>query len=271
MNPEIPELPWLWAGSVLYVACAARAWAGAVAARPEPDRWTMRLLLAALAAVVAGIAVRWARLGHGPFFSMFEVLASGLFGLSVVTLFAWRAWPVLRSTAPMTLPVLAMMALWLPLTSPADTFFPPTYETPVLWFHVALGKLFLGFAFAGLGLAGLQLLRDRVRFRDRLPDRQAIDAMAWRIMQIALIFESLMLIAGAVWAQDAWGRWWAWDPLETWAFMTWLLLVGALHARRRWTIGPRLGAGLIVGVFLLAFLTFFGVPFVTVAPHKGAV
>jgi ABC-type transport system involved in cytochrome c biogenesis permease subunit len=80
-----------------------------------------------------------------------------------------------------------------------------------------------------------------------------------------------MLIAGAVWAQDAWGRWWAWDPLETWAFLTWLLLVGAFHARRTWRVGPRAGAWLILAVFVLAFFTFFGVPFVSVAPHKGAI
>jgi hypothetical protein len=45
------------------------------------------------------------------------------------------------------------------------------------------------------------------------------------------VFDTLMLIVGAVWAQDAWGRYWAWDPLETWAFASWLALAAALHAR----------------------------------------
>jgi ABC-type transport system involved in cytochrome c biogenesis permease subunit len=74
-----------------------------------------------------------------------------------------------------------------------------------------------------------------------------------------------------VWAQDAWGRYWAWDPLETWAFLTWLLLVGGLHARQSMRLQPATGAWLVVAVFVVAFLTFFGVPFVSVAPHKGAV
>jgi ABC-type transport system involved in cytochrome c biogenesis permease subunit len=90
-------------------------------------------------------------------------------------------------------------------------------------------------------------------------------------MLAALVFHSLMLIAGAVWAQDAWGRFWAWDPLETWAFVTWLALAAAVHARLTWRIGPRSGALLIAAVFVIAFLTFFGVPFVSLAPHKGAV
>jgi ABC-type transport system involved in cytochrome c biogenesis permease subunit len=105
----------------------------------------------------------------------------------------------------------------------------------------------------------------------RMPGDAALDALAWRFMLAALVFESLMLIAGAVWAQDAWGRFWAWDPLETWAFVTWLALAAAVHARITWRVGPRQGALMIAAVFVIAFLTFFGVPFVSLAPHKGAV
>jgi len=271
MGIDQPELPWLWAGCTCFVAAAVRAWVCALRSGSGDDRWCLRLLALALALVAVGIGQRWMRLGHGPFLNMFEILASSLFSLGTVVLIASHRSSVLRGAAPVTLGVLAVIASWLPMTSSADTFFPPTYETPVLWFHVLLGKLFLGFALAATGLAGVQLLRGRLAFADRLPAPKALDALAWRLMQVALMFESLMLIAGALWAQDAWGRWWAWDPLETWAFLTWLLLVGALHARQRWAIGPQVGAGLIVAVFALAFLTFFGVPFISVAPHKGAV
>ena len=124
------------------------------------------------------------------------------------------------------------------------------------------------------GLAGVVLARLSGRGRRwfaHLPADASLDALAWRFMLAALVFESLMLVAGAVWAQDAWGRFWAWDPLETWAFITWLALVAAVHARITWRVGPRQGALMIAAVFAIAFLTFLGVPFVTVAPHKGAV
>jgi ABC-type transport system involved in cytochrome c biogenesis permease subunit len=88
---------------------------------------------------------------------------------------------------------------------------------------------------------------------------------------VAFVFHSGMLIAGAVWAQDAWGRYWAWDPLETWAFGTWLAMVFALHARVSLNLAITPQRLLLVGVFLLAFLTFFGIPFISIAPHKGAV
>ena len=58
---------------------------------------------------------------------------------------------------------------------------------------------------------------------------------------------------------------------ETWAFLTWLALSAAVHARLFWRLQPHAGALMILGVFVIAFLTFFGVPFVSLAPHKGAV
>ena len=100
----------------------------------------------------------------------------------------------------------------------------------------------------------------------RLPRPEALEELAFRFMAIGFVFETLMLVSGAIWAQDAWGRYWAWDPLETWAFLTWLSLAAFLHARVAFRIGPRASALMILGVFALAFLTFFGVPFVSTAP-----
>ena len=249
-----------------------RAWARPVRAGVAADPWPWHLMHAALALLAAGIALRWVRLGHGPFLNMFEILASSLFSLGVVFSLLARRLPLLRATAPLVLALLALMAAWLLRTEAVDSFFPPTYETPMLWVHVLMGKVFLGCALGGLGVAAALLLRARLPRRlPALPDDAVLDALAWRLMAVALLFETLMLIAGAVWAQDAWGRWWAWDPLETWAFLTWLLLVGAFHARRTWRVAPRAGAWLILAVFVLAFFTFFGVPFVSVAPHKGAI
>jgi ABC-type transport system involved in cytochrome c biogenesis permease subunit len=269
-----PELPWLWAGVACVCVATALAWRAVLAApmpMPRVARWPW--LDAGVALVAIGIAVRWQRLGHGPFLDLFEILASSLFSLGLIAACAFRCHALLRAAAPPVLTLLALLALWLLRTDVADTHFPPTYDTPVLWFHVLLGKVFLGCALLALGLASALLLR-RVRparWLVALPSDERLDALAWRVMQVALLFESLMLIAGAVWARDARGRYWAWDPLETWAFLTWLLLVTGLHARRSLRLSPATGAGLVLAVFALAFLTFFGVPFVSVAPHKGAV
>ena len=274
-----PDTLALYLGALLVCSSALLAWRAAVlTAGASPAVRLPALALGvhdlALAALALGIALRWSRLGHGPFLNMFEILASNLLSLGLTwRLFSLRL-PVLRDSAPVVLALLATMAAWLLTCNPADTLLPATYEMPILWVHVAMGKIFLGCALVATGLAGVLLARGSARgqrwFR-RMPADATLDYLAWRFMLAALVFESLMLIAGAVWAQDAWGRFWAWDPLETWAFVTWVALAAAVHARITWKLGPRAGALMIFGVFAIAFLTFFGVPFVSLAPHKGAV
>jgi ABC-type transport system involved in cytochrome c biogenesis permease subunit len=86
----------------------------------------------------------------------------------------------------------------------------------------------------------------------------------------AFICHSFMLVAGAVWAHSAWGHYWSWDPLETWTLVTWLMLGGTLHARATFRNMPQgMGHVLVLAAFAVAFLTFFGVPFFSIAPHKG--
>jgi ABC-type transport system involved in cytochrome c biogenesis permease subunit len=167
-----------------------------------------------------------------------------------------------------------MLMAWLVVSSPVEGRLPPTYHTLWLYVHVAFGKVFLGSALVAVGLSGVVLLRAAglapAGF-GALPGAAQLEELAFRFMVLAFVFETLMLVAGAIWAQDAWGRYWAWDPLETWSFLTWLALAFFLHLRTSVKLAPQLGACAIIGLFVLAFLTFFGVPFVSTAPHKGAI
>lgn len=265
-----PELPWMWAGAILYAVTTAQVLAG-VALRQARAKLTLTLLLLAMALIAAGIIERWLRIGHGPLFSMFEALSSSLLSLSTVFAVAYWRLPLLRASAVVILPLLLVMACWLVAANPADTHFLPSFNTPWLWAHLLMGKLFLGMCLAGVGLGGVILLRHSklARWFYNAPPDAVLDQMAWRFMGVALVFESLMLIAGAVWAQDAWGRYWDWDPLETAAFITWLALAAGLHVRSSYRTSPWIGALMIIVVFILAFLTFFGVPFVSMAVHQG--
>jgi ABC-type transport system involved in cytochrome c biogenesis permease subunit len=139
---------------------------------------------------------------------------------------------------------------------------------------VGLGKIFLALLLAGVGLGGVMILRRTGRgqawFRAMPPDT-VVDKLAWRLMMLALVFDSLMLITGAVWAQDAWGRYWAWDALETSAFITWLCLAVGLHVRLTYQVPPWVSGAIIIGIFAMAFSTYFGAPYLSPAAHKGVV
>lgn len=240
----------------------------------SPKRAVLALLAAGLALHAVSLGLRWQRTGGGPFITMFEILGSNVWSLTLVFTLAYARFPAVRPGAAVVLPLVLVMAAWMLATDPTPGHQPATYRTAWLWVHVGLGKVFLGLVLVAVGLAGAILLRRagvRSPLLDRLPASASLEVLAFRFMVAGFLFESLMLVAGAIWAQDAWGRYWAWDPLETWAFATWLSLAGYIHARLAWRLGPAAGAAMVVGVFAIAFLTFFGVPFVSTAPHKGAV
>jgi cytochrome c biogenesis factor len=232
--------------------------ASALALRRE--RVALALLGGALALHTLSLALRWQALGHGPFTTLHEILSSNLWSLALV--FALAAWalPAVRGALAIATPVWLLLLAWLLVTSGAPGHFPPTYDTMLLYLHTLVGKLYLGLLLVAVALA-LRAWRAQ----------PALDELAHRFAAFAFVFETLMLIVGAVWAMDAWGRYWAWDPLESWAFVSWLALAAALHARATFRPQPKWHALWLAGSFVLAFLTFFGVPFLSTAPHKGAI
>ena len=267
------ELKFLWTALVVYVVAGS---IGIVAAilKKRPERTVLVLMLTGLVLHTISIALRWDRLGHGPFVTMFEILSSNVWSMMLAFSIAYWRIPSIRPSAAVVMPVLFMVMGWLMMTNPGEGHLPPTYHTIWLYIHIGFGKVFFGAVLVALGLSGVILSRRTAfgagRF-ERLPADDRLGELAFRCMAIGFVFETLMLIAGAIWAQDAWGRYWAWDPLETWAFLTWLVLAFSLHARFTLKLSPRAGSLLVVAVFVVAFLTFFGVPFISTSAHKGAV
>jgi ABC-type transport system involved in cytochrome c biogenesis permease subunit len=267
------ELQLLWSALLLYTLAGSTAIGITVLAK-RFERLILAMIVTGLAAHALSLGLRWERLGHGPFITMFEILSSNIWSLLLIFSLAYWRVPAIRPAAAVVLPILFVMMAWLLVTNPVAGHYPPTYRTLWLYVHVLFGKVFLGSVLVAVGIAGLILLRRAGVCTARLTqlsDDARMENLAFRFMALGFMFHTLMLIAGAIWAQDAWGRYWAWDPLETWSFATWVALAFYVHLRVTVRLKPHHGAALILGVFVLAFLTFFGVPFVSSAPHKGAV
>lgn len=261
--------PWLLIALALYVG-------GAVAALVARGRteYIAPMVLVGLALVCHSVSIvaRWERLGHGPYVNLFEVLSSNVWSLHVAVLVACLAIRAIRPSLTTVLPVLQILVVWLLLLTPTDSEAPVTYATVWLAVHVWLGKIFLGCLMVAVGVSLVVLARraGAARMFEVMPANAVLDEFVYRFVLVAFIFESLMIIAGAIWAQDAWGRYWAWDPLETSAFVTWLAVIAYLHVRAIRRPPPALSAIMVIGIFALAFSTLFGLPFVSTAPHKGA-
>ncbi len=279
----VAEQPWLYTAMAAYALATVIAIRGIVRARGGAvgaavnrsyEPLVLGLISAGVILLVMALTERWIRIGHGPFVNLFELLMSQLFSLGLVLSVVYWRLPVIRPAVIVVLPMMWVLGIWVLLLEPTASAFPPTYYNKWLWVHVGVGKFFLAFSLMGSGVAGVILLRKVSRlaplFRHMPPD-SVLDHVAWRFMLLALIFESLMLIAGAVWAQDAWGRYWAWDALETSSFLNWLLLGAAIHARLTYRIPIHIGAIAILGIFVFAFMTYFGTPFFSEAAHKGVI
>jgi cytochrome c-type biogenesis protein CcsB len=106
--------------------------------------------------------------------------------------------------------------------------------------------------------------------RRLVPSAAGLDRLAYRIIALAFPIWTFAVIAGAVWAQEAWGRYWGWDPKETWSFITWVIFAGYLHARATsgWK-GRRAAAIALVG-FASLLVTYYVVNLWIVGLHSYA-
>lgn len=120
---------------------------------------------------------------------------------------------------------------------------PPALDTYWLVLHIMVAVLAVGFLTISFGLSVVQLLQTNrenkvkagntssMRFMSTLPDALRLEDSAYRMAIIGFVFWSFTLIAGSIWAERAWSRYWGWDTKEVWTFVIWVLYAGFIHAR----------------------------------------
>lgn len=108
------------------------------------------------------------------------------------------------------------------------------------------------------------------RIRESLPSLERLDGMMYKTASVTFAMLAMLLITGAIWANESWGRYWGWDAKETGAFVAWLTYAGFLHSRitRGWT-GRRSAYFALVG-FLFILFTYLGVSYLLPGLHSYA-
>ncbi|MGC9021970.1 MAG: cytochrome c biogenesis protein CcsA, partial [Dissulfurimicrobium sp.] len=101
-----------------------------------------------------------------------------------------------------------------------------------------------------------------------LPSKRVMDSLMHQTIVFGFLWLSIGIITGAIWANEAWGTYWSWDPKETWSLITWFVYAIALHARfiKGWT-GRKIAILAIIG-FISVIFTYFGVNFLLSGLHS---
>jgi cytochrome c-type biogenesis protein CcsB len=142
----------------------------------------------------------------------------------------------------------------------------PALQSYWLVLHIIVAVLGTAFFALGFALSGLQLLQSRrerqiaesvpqqFRFLATLPNAKTLENLAYRVNIFGFIAWTFTLIAGSVWAEKAWGRYWGWDTKEVWTFIIWVIYAGYIHARatRGWR-GSRSAWLAIIGFSAVMF------------------
>jgi cytochrome c-type biogenesis protein CcsB len=104
----------------------------------------------------------------------------------------------------------------------------------------------------------------------RLPSAETLDRLSHRVIMFSFPIWTFAIIAGAIWADQAWGRYWGWDPKEIWSFVTWVVYAGYLHARATAGWKGRKAAVISLVAYGSLLFNFFGVNYIFSGLHSYA-
>jgi cytochrome c-type biogenesis protein CcsB len=274
---------------LLYLAVGLLFLAAGLWVSPALNRWARVLFAAGLAAHSAALLGRWWQsyhlaLGHtplahfseklrlvilqAPMSNFYESLVFFAWCLPFLAILTFRRY--LRDYLGTVVTIAACLLLAYASLGGVDSRIKPlmpALKSNWLLFHVL--TCFLGYAAftLGFGVAILYLVNER-RPRPTLPSLPELDRLIYQATIIGFLLLTLGILTGAVWAETAWGRYWSWDPKETWSLITWLLYATLLHARlvKGWQ-GRRIAWLAVLG-FAAVLFTYFGVSFLLPGLHS---
>jgi cytochrome c-type biogenesis protein CcsB len=276
---------WLiWPSLVLFALAFVAELFGMVFGRPRLRKAAFWTSVAAFGLETGAIAARWVELGHGPVMRTYENSLAGSWFLFVVFLGVARTMRRLRSLLVGVLPIIVLMIGNGIMSRPEPEPLLPPYQSAWLWVHVSFAWLAYGSFLVAAVLAALYLGKSRravasgvaetgspvsedLRAEPEgkgaalLPPPAVLDELSLGTVLFGFVCHTVMLGAGAIWAHGLWGRYWSWDPVETWSLITWIVYGLYLHLRVTYGWRGRRAAWLSIGAAAAVIITFGGMGF----------
>ncbi|MBE3076609.1 MAG: cytochrome c biogenesis protein CcsA [Actinobacteria bacterium] len=269
------EIVLTWIALTFYAVAAAVSAIGVIFSKDTLTNRAVLVCAIGLAFQTASLGIRWERVGHGPYLGFYEVASAlVLFAIAAFVIAAWRN-PRLAGAGIGIMPV-ALLLLGGSMLAQKSAM-PMTAKLASWWLyvHVTFANLAFGAFVLSFGCAIVYVVRVRSatgkwakRF-EKLPAQDVLENLTVRFVLVGFLFWAMMITTGAIWANEAWGRYWGWDPIETWSLIVWLIYAVYLHVRfaLKWR-GERLAWFAIVAM-LLALFALVGIPLAFNTPHAG--
>lgn len=251
LQPDQPDLPGYRPGKALGIA--------------------MSVTVVGLLLQLAGLVLRGIAAERIPWANMYEfTLAGSLVAVATFRLLCLRR--DLRFLGAFVLG-LSVVALGLGLTAfyvPAAAV-EPALQSYWLVIHVTIAVVASGVFTVAVSVSALQLLKDSWErgstvlvhrwwsLLGSLPSTRALESLAFRINALGFVLWTFTVMAGAVWAEHAWSRFWGWDPKEVWSFIVWVVYAAYLHARTTRGWSGRRAAWFSIAGFAVLIFNFTGV------------
>ena len=218
-------------------------------------------VLQVVATVLRGIAA-----SRVPWANMYEFAMTGTSMIMLVFLLVNLKWDLRYLGSFVTGLVLLLLGISATRYYVEVVPLPPALQSYWLVIHVFVATLATGFFALGFALSLVQVLQERRErattakqanrwaWLSRVPNSVMLENLAYRLIIVGFVLWTFTLIAGAVWAEKAWGRYWGWDVKEVWTFIIWTIYAGYLHARstRGWR-GTRSATLAMIGFAAVIF------------------
>ena len=196
------------------------------------------LMLLAFILLFVAVVARGLSNGHVPWGNMYEFSITGALAFTGAYLAALRKYDLRWLGLFISLAALLTLGTAITLLYRDSAPLVPALKSTWLVIHVIAAIISGGVFLLSNVIAGAYLYLDsreraggRPAWATRLPALDVLDQLSYRLVAFVFPLWTFSVIAGAIWAESAWGRYWGWDPKETWAFITWVAYAAYLHAR----------------------------------------
>ncbi|MBA2689216.1 MAG: c-type cytochrome biogenesis protein CcsB [Burkholderiales bacterium] len=259
----------MWMSALIFLATSAY-WIGTLARSQFAAQAGTCFTWAAVAMGLIGLLVRWyesyligSDVGHIPISNLYEVFVLFTLITSLLYLYNEQRYATRQMGAFVMLVIAAAIGflLWYTFDRQAHEIQPLVPALQSWWMKIHVPANFIGYgSFSLAAMVGVAyLFAERGILASRLPALEVLGDVMYKSIAIGFAFFTIATILGAMWAAEAWGGYWSWDPKETWALIVWLNYAAWLHLRMvKGLRGPVLAWWSVIGLLVTTF-AFLGV------------